>query len=43
MKAVPKQDYRPPRFLVYGDLCQITKAQQKGAKNDHSGGNAKTA
>lgn len=43
MKVAPKQEYRPPKLQVYGDLSQITQAHPPpGAKNDHSGGNAKS-
>lgn len=44
MKVAPKQEYSPPKLLVYGDLSQITKAHPPpGAKNDHAGGNIKSA
>lgn len=42
MKVVPKQEYRPPKLQVYGDLSHITKAMTTGSKNDHSGGSVKT-
>jgi len=43
MKVGSKQEYRPPKLLVYGDLSQITKAHPPpGAKNDHIGGNTKS-
>lgn len=42
MKVAPKQDYRTPKLLVYGNLSQMTKAMTSGPKNDHSGGNVKT-
>jgi hypothetical protein len=39
----PKQEYRPPRLQVYGDLTQMTKAGPSGPKNDHGGGSIKTS
>lgn len=39
----PKQEYRPPRLQMYGDLTQMTKAAASGSKNDHFGGKFKTA
>lgn len=38
-----KQEYRPPKLSVYGDLADITKANASGPKNDHLGGKFKTA
>jgi len=42
MKVEPKQEYRAPKLIVYGDLSQITKGNPKGPKNDHTGGSNKT-
>jgi hypothetical protein len=38
----PKQQYRPPKLHVYGDLTEMTKAGARGGKNDGSKGNRKT-
>jgi len=43
MKVEPKQEYRAPKLVVYGDLSQITNAHPPpGPKNDHSGGKNKS-
>ena len=38
----PKQEYRPPKLHIYGDLTEMTKAGARGGMNDHAGGNVKT-
>ena len=38
----PKQEYRPPKLHIYGDLTEMTKAGARGGKNDHGGGDVKT-
>jgi hypothetical protein len=43
VQAKPKEAYRPPKLRMYGDLAQMTKAGATGSKNDHGGGNIKTA
>lgn len=43
MKVEPKQEYRAPKLVVYGDLSQITNGSPTGSKNDHTGGKSKSS
>ena len=38
----PKQEYRPPKLHIYGNLTQMTKAQASGMKSDGGGPHVKT-
>ena len=37
-----KQEYRPPKLHIYGDLTEMTKAFARGTKSDHQGSMLKT-
>jgi len=32
-----KQEYRPPKLHIYGDLTEMTNAHARGQKSDNSG------
>jgi hypothetical protein len=42
-RVKPKQEYRPPKLHVYGDLTQMTKSHSSGQKSDTGGAHLKTS
>jgi len=42
MKVEPKQEYKAPKLIIYGNISQITKGNPSGPKNDHTGGKSKS-
>jgi hypothetical protein len=42
-RVKPKQEYRPPKLHVYGDLTQMTKSKSSGTKSDTGGPHLKTS
>ncbi len=41
-RVMPKQEYRPPKLHVYGDLAQMTRSKPSGRKSDTGGAHLKT-
>jgi hypothetical protein len=42
-RVKPKQEYRPPKLHIYGDLAQMTRSKTSGAKSDTGGAHLKTS
>ena len=38
----PKQEYRPPKLHIYGDLAEMTKGGARGGNHDGPKGKLKT-